>query len=82
MSRRRLNDDLRSLGIEPKQENELNDERELEALVDNIKLTYYQDYKTAYAEKKSLSAGYIGVGIAIAAAGGYIAYSIRKGGKR
>ena len=40
--------ELRSLGIEPKQENELNDEEELEALADNIKQVYYQDYKTAY----------------------------------
>ena len=40
--------ELRSLGIEPKLTNELNDNNELEALVDNIKQVFYQDYKTAY----------------------------------
>jgi hypothetical protein len=44
------NDELRSLGIEPKRHNELNDDDdELEHLVDIIKLSMYQDYKTAYS---------------------------------
>lgn len=43
--------ELDSLGIEPKRENELNDKEELAALADNIKQVYYQDYKTAYSEK-------------------------------
>ena len=40
--------ELRSLGIEPKRRNALNDNEELDALISNIKQTYYQDYKTAY----------------------------------
>jgi hypothetical protein len=40
--------ELNSLGIEPKRDNELNNKDELEALVENIKQTYYQDYKTDY----------------------------------
>jgi len=40
--------ELRSLGVEPKRKNDLNDREELEALADNIKQVYYQDYKTAY----------------------------------
>ena len=43
--------ELDSLGIEPKRENELNDKEELAALTDNIKQEYYQDYKSAYSEK-------------------------------
>ena len=39
--------ELKSLGIEPKRENELNDKAELEALAEIIKQVYYQDYKTA-----------------------------------
>jgi hypothetical protein len=42
--------ELRSLGIEPKRNNEMNDKEELEALADNIKQVYYQEYKTAYDE--------------------------------
>ena len=42
--------ELKSLGIESKRENELNDETELEALAEMIKQVYYQDYKTAYSE--------------------------------
>ena len=34
MSKERMNDELRSLGIEPKAENELNDTKELGDLVD------------------------------------------------
>jgi hypothetical protein len=45
--------ELDSLGIEPKRENELNDEHELADLADNIKQMYYQDYKTAYSEKEA-----------------------------
>jgi hypothetical protein len=44
--------ELRSLGIESKQENELNDKDELKALADNLKQTYYQDYKSAYSEQE------------------------------
>jgi hypothetical protein len=40
--------ELKSLGIEPKRKNELNDKAELETLTDNLKQTFYQDYKTAY----------------------------------
>jgi hypothetical protein len=43
------NDELRSLGIEPKRHNELNDDEELEQLADIIKLSMYQDYKMAYS---------------------------------
>ena len=42
--------ELRSLGIEPKQENELNDNKELGELTDNLKLTMYQDYQTACSD--------------------------------
>ena len=41
--------ELKSLGIEPKRENELNNTEELESLADNIKQSMYQDYKSAYA---------------------------------
>jgi hypothetical protein len=44
-----LKNDLKSLGIDPKKENELNDETELRALTEIIKQVYYQDYKTAYS---------------------------------
>jgi hypothetical protein len=40
-----------SLGIQPKPKNDLNNnnnKEELEALADNLKQAYYQDYKTAY----------------------------------
>jgi hypothetical protein len=40
--------ELKSLGIEPKRQNELNDKEELQALAESIKAVYYQDYKTAY----------------------------------
>jgi hypothetical protein len=42
--------ELKSLGIEPKRENELNDKAEPEALAEIIKQVYYQDYKTAYSD--------------------------------
>ena len=41
--------ELKSLGIEPKRHNELNDDEELEQLADIIKLSMYQDYKMAYS---------------------------------
>jgi hypothetical protein len=41
--------ELKSLGIQPKRKNELNDNGELEALVTAIKEVYFQDYKTAYS---------------------------------
>jgi hypothetical protein len=42
--------ELKSLGIEPRRQNELNDKEEekLQALAESIKAVYYQDYKTAY----------------------------------
>jgi hypothetical protein len=43
--------ELSSLGIEPKNKNELNNREELESLTDNIKQSMYQDYKTAYSEQ-------------------------------
>ena len=42
--------ELKSLGIEPKRENKLNDRAELEALAEIIKQVYYQDYKAAYGD--------------------------------
>jgi hypothetical protein len=42
--------ELQSLGIEPKRKNELNDKEELKALADTIKQVYYQDYKSAYGD--------------------------------
>jgi hypothetical protein len=43
--------ELDSLGIEPKQKKELNDDEELENLADIIKQAMFQDYKVAYSEK-------------------------------
>jgi hypothetical protein len=43
--------ELDSLGIEPKQKKELNDDEELENLADIIKQAMFQDYKIAYSEK-------------------------------
>jgi hypothetical protein len=45
------NNELQSLGIEPKNINELNDMKELENLADNVKLSMFQDYKTAYSNR-------------------------------
>ena len=42
--------ELRSLGINAKKTNVLNDKTELQALTDNIKQGLYKDYKTAYGE--------------------------------
>ena len=41
--------ELKSLGIEPRRQNELNDKKELQALTESIKEVYYQDYKSAYS---------------------------------
>jgi hypothetical protein len=43
--------ELDSLGIEPKQKKELNDDEELENLADIIKQAMFQDYKLAYSAK-------------------------------
>jgi hypothetical protein len=43
-----LLNELKSLGIEPKRMSELNDKQELQNLVENIKQTLYQEYKTHY----------------------------------
>jgi hypothetical protein len=43
--------ELKSLGIEPRRQNDLNDKAELEALAEIIKEVYYQDYKTAYSNQ-------------------------------
>jgi hypothetical protein len=43
--------ELDSLGIEPKQKKELNDKEELESLADIIKQAMFQDYKIAYSEE-------------------------------
>lgn len=45
------NAELRSLGLEPKRENELNDVRELENLADVVKQSMYVDYKVAYSQE-------------------------------
>jgi hypothetical protein len=45
--------ELKSLGIEPKRRNDLNDKSELEALAEIIKAVYYQDYKTAYSNNSN-----------------------------
>jgi len=45
--------ELNSLGIDPKRKNELNSVEELEALADNIKRVYYQNFKSAYSENGS-----------------------------
>jgi hypothetical protein len=42
------NSELRSLGIEPKRKNDLNNSKELADLTENVKQTMYQEYKTAY----------------------------------
>jgi hypothetical protein len=45
--------ELKSLGIEPKRQNDLNDKAELEALAEIIKAVYYQDYKIAYGNSSN-----------------------------
>jgi hypothetical protein len=46
-----LKNELKSLGIEPKRKDQLNDNEELQSLSDNIKQAMFQDYKIAYSEK-------------------------------
>jgi hypothetical protein len=41
--------ELKSLGIEPRRQNELNDKEELQALAEIIKEVYFRDYKIAYS---------------------------------
>jgi hypothetical protein len=41
--------ELRSLGVDAKTRNDLNDEKELHDMADNIKRSLYQEYKKAYA---------------------------------
>ena len=43
--------ELRSLGVEPKRRNELNDKNALKDLTDNLKQNLYQEYKSAYDKK-------------------------------
>jgi hypothetical protein len=40
--------ELESLGINVKKINDLNDLQELQNLIENIKQTYFQEYKTCY----------------------------------
>ncbi|MDQ4101815.1 MAG: hypothetical protein M3115_06475 [Thermoproteota archaeon] len=47
--------ELKSLGIEPKRQNEFNDKEELESLADIIKEVYFQEYKTAYGDYEGSS---------------------------
>ena len=46
-----LKNELKSLGIEPKRKDQLNDNEELQNLSDNIKQAMFQDYKVAYSDK-------------------------------
>jgi hypothetical protein len=46
-----LKNELKSLGIEPKRKDQLNDNEELQNLSDNIKQAMFQDYKIAYSDK-------------------------------
>ena len=45
-----LQNELRSLGIQLRRPNDLNDKAELQAFAEMIKQVYYQDYKTAYSD--------------------------------
>lgn len=38
------------MGVDAKTRNDLNDEKELHDMTDNIKRSLYQEYKKAYAE--------------------------------
>jgi hypothetical protein len=49
--------ELKSLGIEPRRQNDLNDKEELQALAEIIKEVYFQDYKAAYSSSNSNSNG-------------------------
>ena len=44
--------ELESLGISVKKMNDLNDDYELESLIENIKQTLIQDYKSCYDNKE------------------------------
>jgi hypothetical protein len=46
--------ELHSLGIDLKKINALNDIQELRNLTDNIKQTFYQDYKTCYSQDNDI----------------------------
>ena len=46
-----LKNELKSLGIDPKRKDQINDNEELQTLSDNIKQAMFQDYKIAYSEK-------------------------------
>ena len=46
-----LKNELKSLGIEPKRKDQLNDNEELLNLSDNIKQAMFKDYIIAYSEK-------------------------------
>jgi hypothetical protein len=43
---------LRSLGIEPHSDNELNDKEEIQDVADTVMLSIYQDYDTAYGKNR------------------------------
>jgi hypothetical protein len=43
--------ELEPLGLHIKKINELNDAQELADLIENIKQTYFQDYKTCYDQQ-------------------------------
>ncbi len=45
--------ELESLGIEPKRQNELSNNEELRSLAESIKEVYFQDYKTAYSSNSN-----------------------------
>ena len=45
--------ELKSLGIESRKQNELNDKEELQALAEIIKEVYFQDYKAAYSSNSN-----------------------------
>jgi hypothetical protein len=55
--------ELKSLGIEPKRQNELNGKAELEALAEIIKEVHYLEYKTAYDDNESSQAKDRSIGI-------------------
>jgi hypothetical protein len=55
--------ELKSLGIEPKRQNDLYDKAELEALAEIIKEVYHLEYKTAYDNNESSQAKDRSVGI-------------------
>jgi hypothetical protein len=42
--------ELNSLGINPKNKNELNDRKEMKDLVENVKQVMLQEYRNAYVE--------------------------------